>query len=196
MKNYLVQFYSAVNPTLIAGFSPTFTVFNVVPGGGATTPPGITQIPTNTGLYYFSYDPTASIAFVIDGGASLPATARYVAGLLDPIQKVDEQVTALGNTLVAIGLSNGVGGATVTGLLGSLTSSFGSTNTDPTTVFGYLKRLHEYNEGNSIFTKSSGVWQVASRGTTYILGPSTYPGSSTLLSVKTIEDTGSIITKI
>lgn len=205
MKNYLVQFYSSVNPTLIAGFSPTFTVFNVVPGGGATTPPGITQIPTNTGLYYFSYDPTSSIAFVIDGGASLPTSARYIAGILDPIQKVDEQLTAVGSTMQAIGqslLAQGVSilaqGSTSGGvgaLLGDITSSYGTTLTDPTTVFGYLKRLYEFNEGNNVFNKSSGVWDIYTRGVTYVLGPSTYPGASTMLRSKTIEDDGSIITR-
>jgi len=200
-KNYVVQFGSG-SPALITGFSPTFTVFKVVPGGGSTTPPGITEVPTATGLYYFTYNPAASIAFVIDGGASLGSVARYVVGSLDPVNAVDERITelgsslnALGTTLVAIGLSNGIAGASVTAALGGLSSSFGSTLTDPTTVFGFLRRLQEFNEGNSLFTKSTGVWQAWSRGNTYVLGASTYPGASTQLANKTITDSGSVITK-
>ncbi len=198
MKNYLLQFYSTVNPTLIAGFSPTFTTFNVIPGGGATTPPGITQVPTNTGLYYFTYDPLSSIAFVVDGGASLPTAARYIAGVLDPIQKVDEQLTAVGTSLLAQGASILAQGSTSGGLgalVGDLTSSFGSTLTDPSTVFGYLKRLMEFNEGQNVFQKESGVLDIYSRGSTHILGATTYPGSSTLLREQLVVDAGSIITR-
>ena len=198
-KNYLIQFFSSVNPSLITGFSPTFTVFKTVPGGANATPPGITEIPTATGLYYFTYGPTNTVAFVIDGGASLPVSSRYIAGNLDPVQAVDEQLTGVGNTLQAIGntlLAQGSSTNTqIVGLIGSLADSYGSTLSDPTTVFGYLKRLQEYNEGNSLFTKSSGVWQVYTRGVTYVLGPTTYPGTTTLLSQKTIADSGSVITK-
>lgn len=215
-KQYVVQFAVPGAPSLLAGFTPTFLQFRTVPGGGATTPPGITEIPTSTGLFYFTYDPISPIAFVIDGGASLQLSARYIAGSLDPVQKVDEQGTslaaqitaegnslvafsasmlALGNTLVAIGLSNGIGGASVVAALGGLADSFGTTLTDPTTVFGYLKRLQENFEGNSVFTKTSGVWGVFSRGNTHIMGPSTYPGSSIQIASKTLVDSGSVITK-
>lgn len=199
-KQYIVQFGSG-NPTLISGFSPTFTVFKVVPGGGSTTPPGITEIPTSTGLYYFTYDPVSPIAFVIDGGASLVAASRYVIGNLDPAQKIDEvgsslialgtSSIALGNTILAQGSTTGAIGT----LIGSLADSFGSTLSDPTTLFGYMKRIQENLEGNQQFTKSSGVQQIWSRGTTYVLGASTYPGASTMLASKTISDSGSIVTK-
>jgi hypothetical protein len=207
-KNFIVQFGSGA-PSTYAGLSPTFTVFNVVPGGGATTAPGITQVPTSTGLYYFTYNPLGSVAFVIDGGASIIGDARYLAGSLDPIDAVDEQITALGVSTFAMGaslLAQGVsilaqgnsiaifGGSLVAGL-GGLGDSFGTTLTDPSTVFGYLKRLQEFNEGNSVFTKTTGIWGVFSRGNTYVLGPTTYPGSSTQIAAKTLDDSGSIIVK-
>lgn len=195
-KQYVVQFGSG-NPTLITGFSPTFTVFKVLPGGGSTTPPGITEIPTSTGLYYFTYSPISPIAFVIDGGSSLVASSRYVIGNLDPIQAIDETmgstITAIGNTLLSIGGS--FIGASVVAAIGSLADSFGTTLTDPTSVFGFLKRIQENLEGNSVFTKSSGVWQTWCRGNTHVLGASTYPGASIQIANKTISDSGSIITR-
>lgn len=151
-KNYILQF----GGTFITNLSPTFTVFNTV-GGSIITSPGINQVPTSTGLYYFSYNPTMTIAFIIDAGASLAAPARYLAGSLDPIQAVDEKI-------------------------GTVDSSIGSTVTDPTTLFGYLKRNQEFEEGDSTFTKSSGTWDVYARG-------------ATQLAQKVITDSGSVITK-
>lgn len=207
-KQYIVQFGSG-NPSLITGFTPTFTIFKVVPGGGNTTPPSITEIPTSTGLFYFTYNPVSPIAFVIDGGASLVAASRWVVGSLDPADAIDElgsslvalgttgvalgtTAVAIGTTLVALGTTTGSVGA----LIGGLADSFGTTLVDPTTVFGYLKRIHENLEGNQVFTKSSGVQQIWSRGTTYVLGASTYPGASTQIANKTLSDSGSIITKV
>jgi hypothetical protein len=157
-KNYILQFGS----TTWSGLTPTFSVFRAVPGGGTTTAPGITELPTSSGLYYFTYDPQGPVAFVADGGASLLATSRYIAGTLDPIQSVDEK-------------------------LGTTASSFGSTATDPSTVFGFLKRFLEFNEGNSVFTKSSGAWAIFARGNA--------AGASTGLAAKTLYDSGSVVTK-
>lgn len=159
--NYIVSFGSG-NPTANTGLSPTFTVFKVVPGGGSTTAPGITEIPSATGLYYFTYEPLTSMAFVIDGGSSLTGNARYIPGNLYPVSAADQ-------------------------FIGTTASSFGSTATDPSTVMGYLKRLQEFNEGNSVFTKTSGLWDVFARGNT--------AGASTLLVEKTLTDNGSTITK-
>lgn len=193
-KNYILQF----GGTLYTGLTPAFTVFKVVPGGGSTTAPGITEIPTNSGLYYFTYEPAASIAFNIDGGAALITVSRYITGALDPIQAVDERITEMGSSLTALGtsfaaLSATFGGQLATGatiltLLGNPASSFGTTLTDPTTVFGYIKRNQEWNEGDSIFTKTSGTWDVFARGNAV--------GASTELIQKTITDSGSVITKV
>lgn len=168
-KNYLLQFGAGSTGT--TGLTPTFIVFNGLPNGsGAGAAPGITEVPTNTGLYYFTYEPTVAVAFIADGGSSLSAPARWVSGLLDPVSAIDEKI-------------------------GSLTDSFGSTNTDPTTIFGYLKRNQELQEGDNVFTKSSGNYQMWSRGNTYILGASTYAGSSAMLANKTLTDNGTTVTK-
>lgn len=224
-KNYILQFGSG-NPTLMAGISPTFLRFTTVPGGASTTFPGITAIPTNPGLFYFTYGPTNSIAFVIDGATTgLTNADRYISGNLDPNDAINEQVSDLGTTLIgygttavalgttniALGMTNVALGASsiaqgntilaglsglasgitvivvgVSGLLdaiGSTASSFGSTSINPGTVFGYLKRLQEWNEGNSEFDKSTSLWDVYSRG------------SSTLLAEKTLIDSAGIVSK-
>lgn len=156
--NYIVQF----GATTWTGLSPTFTMFAVVPGGGSTTPPGVTEIPTASGLYYFTYTPLSSIAFILDAGVTALSTSRLITGSLDPSQTIYD---SLGNTA----------------------SSFGSTATDPSTVFGFLKRLMEFNEGDSLFTKTTGVWDIYARGNTV--------GASTQLTSKTLADNGSIVSK-
>lgn len=197
-KNYLLQFGSG-NPANKAGLAPTFIVFKTTPGGTDATPPGITQLPIATGLYYFTYGPTNSISFVVDGATTgLSSQERYISGLLDPIDAVDEQLTAvnatmisnfvtIGTTLVAIGNSLSVlGGSFVNfgALLGTTGSTFGGISVEPTTIFGYLKRSQEFMEGNSTFTKASGFWNIYSRG------------SSNLLATKTLADTSTQVTKV
>jgi hypothetical protein len=183
-KNYLIQFGNG-NPTLFTGLSPTFVFFKGFPGGVSLAPPaGITEIASGQGLYYFTFEPLtsvgcSSVAFLIDGATtSLTSSARYLAGNLDPIQAVDELVS---------GQSFGYG-ASLMGLLGSTASSFGSTSADPATVFGYLKRLMEFNEGDSVFTKSNGLWDIYARGNAI--------GASTQLIEKAITDSGSVVTKV
>lgn len=193
-KNYIIQFSNG-NPTLWIGLSPTFTVFKAVPGGTDVTPPGITQIPTNTGLFYFTYGATSSIAFVIDGATtSLTSSERYITGNLDPADNIDGIV---GNTVMGgmsllatgiTGLASGIsalslGVSAVSVLIGTTASSFGNTATDPSDLFGYLKRLQEWNEGNSIFNKSTSLWDIYSRG------------SSTLLAEKSLVDSQGLVTK-
>lgn len=188
-KQYILQFGN----TLWSGLSPTFTVFKVVPGGGSTTPPGVTELPTSSGLYYFSYEPASAIAFNIDGGAALSAITRYITGALDPLQAADERIAELGSSLNALSTSFGAQsasfgfGSSLVALIGTTASSFGGTLVDPATVIGYLKRLQEFNEGNSIFTKQSGAWSIYARGNAV--------GTSTQIAQKTITDSGSVITK-
>jgi hypothetical protein len=156
MKTYYLVFGSG-NPANFTGLAPTLTIFSA---GGLTalSAPGVTETPAGSGLYQFTYAPTLSILFLADGGSNLSNTDRYLKGALDPIQAVDEK-------------------------MGYTTDSFGSTATDPSTVFGYLKRNQEFQEGNATFTKSSGVWDVYSRG------------SSTLLVEKALTNTTSAATK-
>lgn len=156
MKNYLLIFGNG-NPSGNSGLSPTLTVFKTTPGGTNVTPPGITQVPTSTGLFYFSYGPTNSISFVADGGSTLSATARYISGLLDPSDAVDE-------------------------LIGTTASSFGTTAVDPTDLFGYVKRLQELQEGNASFDKTTSVWTIYSRGSSTLLRSKSFSDSTSTIS--------------
>lgn len=146
-------------PGAYTGLSPTFLIFNV---GGITpaTPPGITEFASAgaTGIYGFQYGATASVAFVIDGGATLiVSSVRYITGALDPVLSIDQSI-------------------------GFASDSFGTSLTDPTTLFGHAKRNLERYEGAKVFTKSGGVWDVFSRG------------STTLLFEKTLTNTASTAT--
>jgi len=88
-------------------------------------------------------------------------------------------LVGIGNTLSGLGLTTGA----LVGLIGDTSSSFGSTSIDPTTVFGFLKRVQEFNEGNSVYAKGTGILDFFSRG------------SSTLLIEKTITDSSTQTTK-
>lgn len=246
-KSYWLQFGSG-NPASFTGLTPTLTTF-AANGITAITAPGVTEIPAGTGLYRFIYGPTLPMIFIADGGATLSTSNRYLSGVLDPVDAVDEQATAIGvtlsavgstssaigvtlsatatvlgnqgSTLVALGVTTtGIGstlfamgstlfgmgatlggmGATLFGMgstlgamgstlslvassMGAVTDSVGSTSVDPTTLFGYLKRGLEFWEGDSIYTKASGVWQLFSRG------------SSTMLRQKTLSNTSTQATK-
>lgn len=152
MKSYYLKFGSG-DPASYTGLSPTLVIFST---GGltATAAPGITETPSGGGLYRFDYGPTLSILFKADGGVALSGTDRYIIGTLDPIQAVDEKI-------------------------GSSADSYGSTNVDPTTLWGQAKRQQEFNEGNKSFNKTSAIWSIYTRG------------SSTLIATKTLTNTTS-----
>lgn len=143
MKNYLLIFGSG-NPVTFSGLSPTLIVFKSVPGGTNIAAPSISEIPTSTGMYSFAYGPTTPIAFVCDGGSSLGSGDRYIRGILDPVQRVDENI-------------------------GEQYDSFGSTSVDPSTLTGYAKRNLEFEEGDAQFNKTSGDWSIYNRGATTLL---------------------------
>lgn len=219
-----------------ASLAPTLVTFFQI-GGSTLAAPGITKPIPTVGLYTFTYDPglTLPIYFLADGGALVTDNSqRYLSGMLDPIQQVDQQAQtltaignsnialgttnfalgtsniALGNSNIALGVTNVAIGTSITaqavtltaysvsifaGLLGysasieeiltrmgQTTSPIGSTSIDPSTLFGYLKRLQEFNEGNQSFNKTSGVWEIASRG-------------DTLLATKTLTNTSAQVTK-
>lgn len=156
-KKYWLRFGSG-DPTDNAGLAPTFIHFVNAVDGSTLSPPGITQLISGLGLYTFEYAPTFSIAFVADGATTgLDASDRYIYGALDPLQDIDNR-------------------------LGDANSAIGTTNTDPTTAFGMLKRAQEVVEGNAEFTKSSGAWEIKTRG-------------GTLLATKTLANTASQVTK-
>jgi len=155
-KVYYLKFGSG-DPATFSGLFPTFVIFNAL-GSTALAAPGITEIPAGSGYYQFQYGPTQAILFKADGGNSLSTNDRFISGTLDPVQAVDQQ-------------------------LGYQTDSFGSTATDPASIWGYVKRLQEFFEGDQIFTKASGIWQIFNRG------------SSTLLRTKSLTNTTTSATR-
>jgi hypothetical protein len=152
MKYYVLVFGSG-NPANYTGLSPTFTIFTVLPSVGLTTPPSISEIIVGSGLYQFAYEPTGPIAFLVDGGVALSNGDRYIKGILDPIQNVDEKV-------------------------GTLSDSFGTTVADPTSMLGYLKRQLEFNEGDNQFAASTGTWSIYNRGSSTALRTKTIVNTS------------------
>ena len=127
------------------------------------------------------------------------------------LQEVGSTLLGVGSTLAAVGLtlipSQGLSliaqGLTLTGYgvsiyaqgqsgvanftevlarLGTTASSYGSTSVDPGDVYGYLKRLQELQEGDSDFNKTTGTWQIETRG-------------GTLLREKTLTNSASAVTK-
>lgn len=151
-KSYWLKFGSG-DPATYTGLSPTLSIFSA---GGLTAvaAPGITETPSGSGLYRFDYGPTQSIIFKADGGSALASGDRYITGVLDPIQSVDEKI-------------------------GTTSDSIGSTTTDPSTVLGYLRRNLEFNEGDATYTKSTGTWAISSRGSTTLLREKTLTNNTT-----------------
>lgn len=179
-KQYYFYFGNA-NPSSYTGLSPTFTLFNLN-GTTPTTPPGISELAAGSGIYGFQYGITASVAFVIDGGATLTtASIRYIVNVLDPVNSVDQVLgyapsTTQGPTTALAYLDR------LNNAVGYTADSFGSTLSDPASVMGYCKRNLEFNEGNKVYTKSTGIWDIYSRG------------SSTLLREKALTNTSSSAT--
>lgn len=141
-KSYWIKFGGG-DSRPYTGLTPTFVIFNTQ-GGTALISPPVAEAGIGTGFYTFTYGTTQPISFLADGGSALSATDRYVPGVLDPIQAVDQQV-------------------------GYVTDSFGSTLIDPTTIFGYVRRIQELFEGDGIFSKATAIWQIFSRGSSTLL---------------------------
>lgn len=87
-----------------------------------------------------------------------------------------------GASIYAQGQSGFADGTEILARLGTTASSFGTTSVDPGTVYGYLKRLQEVQEGDASFNKTSGVWSIQTRG-------------GTLLQEKTVTNAANTVTK-
>lgn len=151
-KTYYLKFGSG-DPRSYTGLSPTLVIFQSI-GGTAITGPTISEVSSGSGIYKFTYGPTASISFLADGGSSLANSDRYISGALDPIQAVDEVV-------------------------GTTSDSYGSTSSDPSTLMGYSKRMQEFTEGDANFNKSTGLWSIYSRGSSTLLRTKTLSNNTT-----------------
>lgn len=137
-----------------SGLTPTFVLF-VTEGGSMLTPPAVTEVGGTTGLYYFTYTPSATytIFFQADGGAAITdASLRYVKGTLDPIASVDQY-------------------------LGFSADSYGTTAA-PASVFGFVKRINELWQADGTFSKTTGTWNQYAKGTSTLLFQKTFANST------------------
>ncbi len=124
-KQYTLQFGTG-DPRTFTGLNATFLIFKDTVAGSNVTPPGITEVPSATGLYYFTWGTTSPITFLADAATTSPGTSnRYIAGSLDPADRIDE----VGTTLVAIGNSLTSLGASSVGLLNMGVTLVGIGNT-------------------------------------------------------------------
>lgn len=169
MSNFTLIFGQG-NAASFTGLSPTFLVFKETVSGTNVTKPGITETPTGTGLYYFTFSPTLPISFTADGNSNiLSGPNRYISGQIDPSQGTGATILLLIQQIQSA--------------IGTTASTFGGVSTVPVDVMGYLKRDYEFLEGDSNFVKSTGVWTIASHGASY------------LLATKQLTDTATDVTK-
>lgn len=138
LKFYQLNFGGDVDPTTVAGLTPTFTQFWNVGAGTTAAPPGITQL--YAGAYFFQYDcPVGTqISFLVDGGSAL-SSGRFIRSDLTAIQGMDV-------------------------VIGSTASAFGTSSTDPGQLMGMVRRTQEFLEGLQNFNKTSGIYTAESRG--------------------------------
>jgi hypothetical protein len=129
MKSYVMRFGSG-DPRTYTGLAPTFLIF-CTDTGTTLASPGISEVLSGSGLYYFNWGTTTPISFLADAATTSPGTSgRYVAGSIDPADRADEYGTtlvAIGTTLNAIGTSHIAQGNTMIAL-GTTTIAIGTTN--------------------------------------------------------------------
>lgn len=127
-------------------------------------------------------------------GVTAAATGATVTAIGTTLAAQGGTLVAIGNSLAAIGVTVGAIGVTVAGLgvslnvviagIGSTASPFGGTSADPVDLFGYVRRIQEFLEGNQTFNKTSGAFAIYSRG------------GATLLAQKAINNDASGVTRI
>ncbi len=157
MAKLFYFYFGNRNPNLFTGLSPEFIQFSSQ-GVGLSLIPLISELPSGSGIYQFSYGSTASTSFVIDGGSTLGTSPfRYVSGVIDPVMAIDQSI-------------------------GSPSDSIGQ-GTDPTTIFGQYKRNQEFNEGYATFYKSSLNLQMYDRTNTILFWNANYTNTSLEISV-------------
>lgn len=116
-------------------------------------------------------------------GTSLIAISVTYSAIGASIAAIGTSLSAATGTFIAIGTTLLASNTDILSRIGQTNSSFGDTLVDAGTLYGYLKRLQELQEGNSTYTKATGQWLIYSRG------------SSTLLRSKTLTETSTEVDK-
>lgn len=95
MSTYTVTFrYSDTALTLNQS---SFLIFQKLANGGTPTNPApSTFTPIGYGMYRFDYTAVEEVAFVLDGGPSVPAAERYIRGVLSPMDtRLDSPISTV-----------------------------------------------------------------------------------------------------
>lgn len=168
-KRYGVVFSSG-DPSTSSGLVPVFNKFKTISGTSVAVPT-ISELSTD-GLYYFNVTllPNEAIYFVMDGATTGLGGNRYISGILDPADAIDLQTTDQSTTLQA--------------LVGATSSAFGDDSTNPGNLFGYLKRIQEWLEGDGEYNKATGAWTSKDRA------------GLTTLAIKTLANGATLVTKV
>lgn len=95
-------------------------------------------------------------------------------------QNLDQGSTIKAISVTILAAVNGLSGY-VSNLIGSTSSSFGTSAVEPVDLFGYLKRIQENLEGNSTYSKTTGAFSILSRGSSYTLASKTITNSVSLV---------------
>lgn len=171
-------------------FASTLTGMGSTLGGMGTTLAGMgnTLFAAGSTLTQIGTNLTNQGATLVAQGSTLSSIATTTTGLGTTLTALNVNVTNnatyianAGATLVATGATLSAVAATLatmSELMGSTQSSFGSTNVDPLTLFGYMRRLQEIAEGNQVYTKATGLFALYSRGS----------GTTTMLRQLTVTD--------
>lgn len=160
--------------------------------GSTITGYGVSAFAQGSTLFGFGVSLTAQGLTISGQATTLSAQNLTLSGMGTSLTAQGVSLVALGTSSVALGTSiysalGSVGSGSsvavqILAAVGATTSTFGDSSTDPGTLYGHLKRIQEFLEGDATFTKSSGVWAVKSRG-------------GSLLASKTLANSSSTVTK-
>lgn len=104
-------------------------------------------------------------------------TLGYGVSIYAQVQNNGTTLVAIGNSLAVLGTSLSI----IIPAIGSTASSFGDASTDPSTLFGYLKRIQENLEGDSQYVKVSGIWSIFDRAASATLVVKTITNNATMV---------------
>lgn len=111
---------------------------------------------------------TSNIALGVSSIAQGVTIISWVSSIGTSLGVQGSSLVAIGNTL-----------STLASYVGSTASTFGDSGTQPSTVFGYQKRVVEFLEGNQTYTKATGGLVFYSRGSSYTIASKTVSDTST-----------------
>lgn len=133
-----------------------------------------------------AYGGTVS-ANLINTGATLVAIGNtsiaYGGTVSAVLTNTGVTLVAIGNSLSALGLTGVAIGTSLSALIGTTASIIGDSSTEPSTLFGYVKRISELEQGREQFAKGTGVLTQYDRT------------GATTLNVRTIANNATLVTK-